>query len=235
VITVSGLIELEDSQGNHTSYDGSTAILTLNGVDQTLQVSSGSFDTEVGILEGSNTLRFRATSENGDTGISELLTVYGDFDSDDIVITLSWNTPTSDLDLHIWNPLGEHCCYWNMTITEGSLDIDDMEGFGPETFTATSALTGTYTVMVNCFSLDQDSYADAGVSVRLNGGSPQSFGPHHFTVADYEGSDPEAWWEVIVFSMPGGRQGFDVRPVDGWLRAKIRSDMINRPPKMNKR
>jgi len=227
VITVSGLIQLEDAFGNISSFNGDNAILTLNGVDQEIPVSSGYFNETISIVAGENTIQLRANSENGDTGISDEITVYGNFTSADIEVTLSWNTPTSDLDLHIWNPNGEHCYYWNMNITEGSLDIDDVEGYGPETFTALHAINGTYVVAINCYSLDQDDYADATVQLLLSGGIPDTFGPHHFIIADYNGSNPDSWWDVTTFTMRNGKLTWNTKPISDLMKEKITNDMKN--------
>jgi len=231
VITVSGLVELDDGGGSRWAFDDDTAVLALNGMDQILDLTAGWFSTEVSIFTGQNDLEFRATGQNGNTGVSDPLTVTGTFQPDDIVITLSWNTPTSDIDLHVWNPHGEHCFYGNQQITEGFLDIDDVEGYGPETFTATSAINGTYTVRVNSYSLDLDAYADATVTVWLNGGVPAHYGPQHFTVADGNGIDPLAWWEVTVFTMGEGQKMLTVEPADPERRALIERDLRNLPPK----
>lgn len=230
VIRVSGSVHLEDNNGNVTSFDGENAILNLNGVDSEIAISYGRFSENISIISGANTIRMRATSADGNTGVSDEVTVYGSFQENDIEVTLSWNTPTSDLDLHIWNPDGEHCYYGNMEITDGSLDIDDTEGFGPETFTA-DALEGTYVVKVNCYSLDSDDYSDATLQVRLFGELIDTYGPHRFTEADRNGSDPDAWWEVTTFSTEPGVMGAKVRPLSPQMLAKIRKDMRNLPAK----
>ena len=226
IITVSGLIQLEDVYGNVTSFLGDQAILTLNGVDQEIIVSNGSFNETISISSGQNTLQLRANSPNGDTGSSDEITIYGNFTAADIEVTLTWNTPTSDLDLHIWNPYGEHCYYGHMNITEGSLDIDDVEGYGPETFTALNALNGTYTVKVNCYSLDSDDFSDATIQVNLSGNN-NTYGPHHFVVGDYNGNNPDAWWEVTTFTMRNGRISETNEPISESVRLNIEEDMRN--------
>lgn len=231
VITLEGFIRVDDGTEDGIPFTGDHAILTLNGVDQEIPVLEGYFNQEISITSGENTIRVRANSYAGNTGVSDLITVIGDFTAPDIEITLTWNTPTSDIDLHIWNPLEEHCYYGNMYITEGSLDIDDVEGYGPETFTAQNAIDGTYVVKVNCYDLDQDDYADATVKISLNGGNIDTYGPHHFNVADYNGNDPEAWWEVTSFTMSAGMKSFEVKPISEEMAKKIIENMKNLPPK----
>jgi hypothetical protein len=231
VITVSGFVQLDDGTPNRAAFTGDTAFLTLNGVDQLVNVSAGLFSTEVSILTGENNLRFRATGQSGQTGVSEPVRVVGTFIPDDIVIILSWNSPSSDIDLHVWNPYGEHCYYANKQITEGFLDIDDVNGYGPETFTATHAMPGTYIVKINSYSLHGDPASDASVTIRLRGAAPLYYGPHNFTVADGNRNDPAAWWEVSVFSMANGLKQAFVQPLGPERIAQIEADMASLPAK----
>ncbi len=223
VIQLQGTIALEDS----SPFLGDNAILNLNGMDWLINVYDGVFNEYVSISSGTNLLWMRANSENGDTGVSELLTVYGNFEAPGIEVVLFWNTPTSDMDLHVWNPLGEHCSYENYFISDGSLDIDDTEGYGPETFTALNALDGTYTVMINSFSLDADAYTDATVQLFFDGGLYNTYGPHHFSTYDYNGEDPASWWDVVEFTVNAGRVTRNLQPVSEEIRAKIIADMKN--------
>lgn len=227
IISVSGLIEMED----RSPFLGDHAILNLNGYDWEIAVDEDYYYEIISIASGTNTIWIRANSETGDTGVSNFITVYGNFEAPDIEIGLNWNTPTSDLDLHLWNPLGEHCCYWNMFITEGSLEIDDIEGYGPETFTALDAIDGTYTVKINCYALYYNEFADANVQIWFEGILYDIFGPHHFTVWDYEQGDPEAWWDVAEFTVSNGRILKHLTPVPTWIQKKIERDMKNLPCK----
>jgi len=231
VITVSGVIQLEDESGIPSPFDGNLAVLTLNGVEQLIEVVGGDFSADVNIFSGQNTLQYRATGPNGNTGVSESMTVVGTFVPDDVVITLSWNSPNADLDLHVWNPRGEHCYYVNRQITEGFLDIDDVHGYGPETFTATDAMFGTYTVKINAYDLHGDPSSEASVAIWLNGGVPELFGPYEFTVADSNGSNPAAWWEVTLFAMAAGAKSVKVEPLSAERIVQIEVDMRNLPPK----
>ncbi|MFH1071759.1 MAG: SUMF1/EgtB/PvdO family nonheme iron enzyme [Candidatus Glassbacteria bacterium] len=231
VITVSGLIELEDASGNKTAFPGASAILTFNGIDNEILVSGGRFNEQISIASGRNTIQLRANSPNGDTGHSDIIVVYGDYVSPDIEITLTWNTPTSDIDLHVWNPNGEHSYYGHLRISEGFLDIDDVEGYGPETFTAQAGLSGTYIIKINSYSLDNDSYADVTVQVRIRGGEVQTYGPYRFTTDDYNDSDPSAWWEVVRINYSEGSILAAPRQIPEWLERKIAEDMRSLPGK----
>ncbi|MDP8269011.1 MAG: PEGA domain-containing protein [Candidatus Tenebribacter davisii] len=228
VIEVDGYIELD----NGSPFGGTSAILSINGIDSEINVDYyGNFYVTISIGAGENYLMMRANSANGDTGVSDVITVYGNFNAPDIEIVLWWNTPTSDIDLHAWNPAGEHCYYGNNIISDGILDIDDVEGYGPETFSVQSANMGVYEIQVNCYSLDQDDYADASIQVFFDGVLMETYGPHHFIVADYYGTDPEAWWEVCTIIVTNGRCMISNDKPTQIVQEKIRLDKINLPRK----
>jgi len=227
VIDVDGYVELDTG----APYTGDNAILSINGVDSEIYVSGGYFYQTISIAAGENYLQFRANGPEGDTGVSDIYTVYGDFEAPEIEVVLWWNTPTSDIDLHAWNPDGEHCYYGNSVISDGFLDIDDTEGFGPETFAVQTANTGVYEIQINCWSLDQDDYADASVQVFFDGVLMETYGPHHFIVADGNGSNPEAWWEVCTITVEGGRCEISNDKPTQIVQDKIRFDKVNLPRK----
>ncbi|MBD3369183.1 PEGA domain-containing protein [Candidatus Fermentibacteria bacterium] len=206
VITVSGTISLLDEEGNTSTFQGSTAILNLNGADREIAVENGQFSVQLSIPSGPSVVSMRANSHLGDTGVSEPVTIHGDFSVPDIEVTLTWNTPTSDIDLHVYNPEGEHCCWTSTSISDGFLDIDDTQGYGPETFTADSASTGTYTVQVNSFDLDEDSYSDATITINVNGQLQGTYGPHRFSTSDNMEGEPAAWWDVTTIDVPAEGQ-----------------------------
>ena len=66
-------------------------------------------------------------------------------------ISLSWNRAT-DLDLHVTDPSGA-IIYWlnRSSSTGGTLDRDDIDGFGPENIYWPQAPDGTYEVRVRYF------------------------------------------------------------------------------------
>lgn len=227
VISINGYVELDT--GN--PYTGDNAILSINGLDSEIYVSSGYFNQTISIAAGENELQMRANGPEGDTGVSDVIIVYGDFEAPEIEVVLWWNTPTSDIDLHAWNPAGEHCYYGNPVISDGFLDIDDVEGYGPETFAVQTANTGVYEIQINCWSLDQDDYADASVQVFFDGELQETYGPHHFIVADNNGVDPEAWWEVCTITVENGRYNIGNKMPTPLVREKIELDKVNLPRK----
>lgn len=79
-----------------------------------------------------------------------------------LVITMSWNTDNTDIDLHVWEPdggffdwSGEHCFYENpRTSIGGRLTRDVTSGYGPEMYVLKTKRPGTYKVKARYFSSD---------------------------------------------------------------------------------
>ena len=67
-----------------------------------------------------------------------------------IRLVLGWNDPKAELDLHIVTPDGQHAFWAQPALSNGGgLDPDGVDGPGPEMFTMTAPLHGTYLVYVN--------------------------------------------------------------------------------------
>lgn len=65
-------------------------------------------------------------------------------------VILSWDDPQAELDLHVLTPDGQHAFWANAVLTNGGgLDVDSVDGAGPEMFSMTAPLAGTYHVYVN--------------------------------------------------------------------------------------
>lgn len=67
-----------------------------------------------------------------------------------IRVVLGWDDPMAELDLHVITPDGQHA-FWASPILSngGGLDVDSVNGPGPEMFTMTAPMRGTYLVYVN--------------------------------------------------------------------------------------
>jgi len=109
-------------------------------------------------------------------------------------IVLTWGATPRDLDSYLWLPSGTPIYYGAKTGAGASLDVDDTNGFGPETITITQASPGTYTYAVNNLSAESPLTGSGG-AVRLNRGGTTAA---TFT-APTTGSG--TWW--YVFTMDG--------------------------------
>eukprot|EP00977_Amphora_coffeiformis_P009580 scaffold2205_cov167-Amphora_coffeaeformis.AAC.6 len=77
----------------------------------------------------------------------------------DLTLRLTWDGPTSDIDLHVFEPGddGSHVFFDNKIGKEGFLDKDDTDGFGPEHYILESPQVGVdYAVQTHLFSINED-------------------------------------------------------------------------------
>jgi len=112
--------------------------------------------------------------------------------SGEIKITLTWDN-TSDLDLHVIDPNGSEIYYGSTSSQSGGLlDIDDIDGFGPENIYWDFEVHGTYIVAVNHYS----GSTTANYQLRIaNGGYVKTYSgsiaPDQFiTVKDFAFNQP---------------------------------------------
>jgi hypothetical protein len=72
-----------------------------------------------------------------------------------LTVTLTWNLgDKNDVDLHVFEPNNTHVFYKNKTGVSGYLDVDNINGFGPEHYYSDckKLQVGEYVVGVNYFS-----------------------------------------------------------------------------------
>ena len=77
-----------------------------------------------------------------------------------IRLVLGWDDPRAELDLHVLTPDGQHA-HWRRPVLSngGGLDVDSVDGPGPEVFTMTAPLQGNYLIYVNYWgNLDSAGY-----------------------------------------------------------------------------
>ena len=67
-----------------------------------------------------------------------------------IRIVLAWDDPQAELDLHVVTPDGGHAFFGDPILANGGgLDVDSVDGAGPEMFSMTAPMAGRYHVYVN--------------------------------------------------------------------------------------
>jgi hypothetical protein len=76
-------------------------------------------------------------------------------DRADIVVSITWNTDNTDVDLHVIEPDGEECYYGHRsTRSGGTLTKDVTRGYGPEMYVLRSAPPGPYQIKARYFASD---------------------------------------------------------------------------------
>jgi uncharacterized protein YfaP (DUF2135 family) len=91
-------------------------------------------------------------------------------------ILLSWDSDSTDLDLHVISPDGQHVFYGNRVVANGgALDVDVTTGFGPEIFATPNPVAGAYHVFVNYFGAGEqrDVLITAQVAIVQDEGTPK--------------------------------------------------------------
>ena len=60
-------------------------------------------------------------------------------------MSLTWDKNDTDLDLYVIDPTGDYSCYYNKVTNDGGeLDLDDVNGYGPEHWTLMESDTVRY-------------------------------------------------------------------------------------------
>ncbi|MET1079230.1 MAG: DUF2135 domain-containing protein [Pseudomonas sp.] len=101
-------------------------------------MGAGSNSVEVRSAEGQSLKRVQFYEANGSKTPARLR------------IALGWDDPKAELDLHVVTPDGQHA-FWADPVMDngGGLDVDSVDGPGPEMFSMAAPLRGTYLVFVN--------------------------------------------------------------------------------------
>ena len=85
----------------------------------------------------------------------------------DVRVVLNWDTPDSDMDLHVIDPRGEECYYSHArTAIGGRMSADVTQGYGPEEFLLKKAIPGRYQIKAKFFGTRQQTVVGA-TTVRL--------------------------------------------------------------------
>jgi hypothetical protein len=144
----------------------------VKGVGREVPVSGGAFNDTVEISRGENTIVLLAGVDianqsnwykNGATLVRE---VGSTLPASALFITLSWDQPSTDVDLYVTEPNGETAWYRSRSTASGTgLDFDNTNGFGPEHVTLNGGAgiqAGEYSVRVHYYG------GSAGVTGRVH-------------------------------------------------------------------
>ncbi len=104
----------------------------------------------------------------------------------DLRVSMSWNTDGTDVDLWVIEPSGEKCFYsHNRTKSGGELSQDQTQGYGPERYQVTKALTGEYRIMAHYYSPNRNllgGETHVNVVVTRFAGTPQEIVERHTVI-----------------------------------------------------
>ncbi len=117
---------------------------------------------------------------------------------------LTWNT-RADIDLWVTDPSGEKIGYYHMrSAHDGTLDFDDINGFGPETFTQNQSFSGTYIVKVHYFGDTSGAYEDTPPPTSWQVRLTLFEGTENEENRTYSGTlgGTGAWQTVTTFTIP---------------------------------
>lgn len=127
-------------------------------------------------------------------------------------VQLAWDIDVTDVDLHLLKPGGSYrdsfsdCYYANPNPDWGvegdpadnpELDVDDVNGYGPENIYLDPSEDGNYRVIVHYYSDDGQGPSVAWIAVYIDGQREGSFGPHTLTSTG-------ATWQVADIDWPSG-------------------------------
>lgn len=80
----------------------------------------------------------------------------------DLRISMSWDTDLTDVDLHVYEPTGEHAYYGsNRTRIGGLVSRDFTQGYGPEEYVLRRAASGKYEIKAHYYSSHQQTLTGA--------------------------------------------------------------------------
>ena len=202
---------IENPSGSDAATFGGKVILELNGNSQYVTPERNvngtwDFSGDLVIRRGVNTLIIYVDDLNGNHVYTSMpYVITGDLPQRKIESVLTWNTDDNDVDMHIYSPNDEHTYYSDLTAIPGcNLDLDDTDGYGPETFTCenNTVESGTWTIKVRYYSdHGVTSPVIATIRVTRNEGTAQTF-THTFTADQANGDDDANDWTVTTFTMP---------------------------------
>lgn len=155
---------------------------------------------EVAGLDVAGTFRVRLTVTDslGGASANDAVVTLNAVPTGGVHVQLTWSTPSNDLDLHLGNGFNvnwcsQQDCYYGNCMDSGPnwdgvagftagdpvLDIDDLQGFGPENIVLEEPVDGSYIVGVHSFSGQGQgpgfTPADATVKIYVGGALVQTF------------------------------------------------------------
>ena len=155
---------------------GKPATLVVNGVAMPMEVGEdGSYGRPYGFGSGSNSVEVRSP-DGRSRARTQFVDSYQGKTQARLRIVLSWDSPGTDLALHVVTPDGGHAWYGNRVLKDGgALDVDVTTGYGPEIFSSAAPLKGNYHAHVNYYGSGENTamLTVARLSIITNEGTPR--------------------------------------------------------------
>ncbi|WP_457627977.1 carboxypeptidase-like regulatory domain-containing protein [Oceanithermus sp.] len=175
-----------------TDVEGAFTLSGLPEGSQTIEVSA----------TGYTTLRQSVSLVNGETTEATFM-LNPSLAQGEYRVVLSWGSNPEDLDSHLWVPLADGTYYEVYFGDEGTcssdpwacLDVDDTDGYGPETITIAQMQGGVYSYAVHWYS-GTGTWAGSEAVVRLydaDGLVREFSAPNDSTYGE------DSWWYVFDF------------------------------------
>jgi tetratricopeptide (TPR) repeat protein len=162
----------------------------------------------------------------------------------DLRISMSWDADQTDVDLHVFEPTGEHAYYGHkLTALGGLVSRDFRDGYGPEEYVLKKAVSGSYKIKAHYFASHQQTVCGpctVTVTVFTNYGRPDesrqvltlrldASGDDHF-VGEVEIAGPltqqaETTLDKLIAPFKKLRQGMTIDGVTG---------LVGHPPRIER-
>jgi uncharacterized protein YfaP (DUF2135 family) len=154
-------------QGTATGDEDGRVTLVLNGVAVSVGVENGRFSLPQVLAPGPNSVRVVAA--RGASVAEDEVALHAQVPAKDLRVTLTWDTPGTDVDLWVRGPDGEQVLYSHREGKAGGvLDTDVTSGFGPETYTQARLQRGTYVIEANAYRIDRPTRVEV-TTIRFEG------------------------------------------------------------------
>lgn len=121
----------------------------VNGIDMPLYTDAqGRFVKPWAFGPGSNNVEI--VSPDGERKRLQFYDNHTNKTTAKLRVVLGWDDDKAEVDMHVITPNGEHAFFANPLLrTGGGLDVDSVDGGGPEIFSTATPQAGTYLIYVN--------------------------------------------------------------------------------------
>jgi hypothetical protein len=199
------VVEVAGTIDNPTSDEAYIRIQFGTGDEATYRtiatpIVDGQVNQAISLTGGYSIVQLDTTDELEGEGESHTISFCekGDPPAQEMLVILSWDKDDTDVDMHLYSDASE-VAYYSMSQGWGDLDIDDIDGFGPETFASNADTSGNiYEVKVHYYS--DHGNGDTEVTARV-----VYYDATTDSVCDVNATavmSSYGWWDVGVFG-PG--------------------------------